>query len=118
MRIYLSGPITNMGTIYVTKSFNYWRDIVQYKYPDAEILSPLENGLPINASRAEHMIADIQMIMKCDHIFFLPGFDLSKGCICELICASEFGLTAERADGLPIKVPKILLNYLSHTIPW
>lgn len=55
-------------------------------------VNPFDNGVPDNAHWREHMRADIAMLLKCDAIFMLPGWELSKGCKLELDVASSCGI--------------------------
>lgn len=55
-------------------------------------VNPFENGLPDEAHWREHMKVDIKMLLECDYIFMLDGWELSKGAKLELDVASSCGI--------------------------
>lgn len=57
-----------------------------------EPINPFENGLPDEAHWREHMRADIKMLLECNCIFMLDGWELSKGAKLELDVASSCGI--------------------------
>lgn len=55
-------------------------------------VNPFNNGVPQSEHRTEHMRADIGMLLGCDYIYMLKGWELSKGCKLELDVASSCGI--------------------------
>ncbi len=55
-------------------------------------VNPMKNGLPAEAHWREHMRRDIALLLECDAIFMLEGWELSKGAKLELDVASSCGL--------------------------
>lgn len=89
-RVYISGAIAH-------------HDISERKttFADAERLlrrmgfepvNPFKNGLPEEAHWREHMRADIALLLCCDYIYMLKGWELSKGAKLELDVASSCGI--------------------------
>lgn len=89
-RVYISGAIAH-------------HDISERKtaFADAEKLlrrmgfepvNPFKNGLPEEAHWREHMRADIALLLGCDYIYMLKGWELSKGAKLELDVASSCGI--------------------------
>lgn len=57
-----------------------------------EPVNPFKNGLPDEAHWREHMRADIRLLLGCDYIYMLQGWELSKGAKLELDVASSCGI--------------------------
>lgn len=57
-----------------------------------ESVNPFDNGLPQSAHWREHMKADLKMLLECDAICMMDGWEESKGCKLELDVASSCGL--------------------------
>ena len=47
-------------------------------------VNPFKNGLPDEAHWREHMRADIRLLLDCNFIYMLQGWELSKGAKLEL----------------------------------
>lgn len=90
-RVYISGPITDMP------------DCNRSAFADAENklralgydpVNPLHNGLPPDAAWARHMKADIKLLMDCDALVWLDGWDKSRGARIEIKLADGLGMPA------------------------
>lgn len=55
-------------------------------------VNPFKNGLPDEAHWREHMRADIRLLLDCEYIYMLQGWELSKGAKLELDVASSCGI--------------------------
>ncbi len=55
-------------------------------------VNPFNNGVPQSAHWTEHMRVDISLLVKCDYIYMLKGWELSKGAKLELDVASSCGI--------------------------
>lgn len=55
-------------------------------------VNPFKNGLDEGAHWREHMRKDIQMLLECDYIYLLDGWEQSKGAKLEFDVASSCGL--------------------------
>ena len=63
-----------------------------------EAVNPFENkfwkqGRGMSADWREHMKEDLRMLLECDAICMMDGWEGSKGCKLELDVASSCGLT-------------------------
>jgi len=102
--IYLSGPMTGY------RGFNY------HKFDEGAqlltslghtVVNPADNfGGRTDLTRAEYMRLDIAILLQCDTIALLPGYDLSKGAALENSIASELNMTRiylyDTPDGLRV----------------
>lgn len=89
MRIYLSGAISNDKNF--KEKFEYWKNKLKEKYPDAEIVNPVEIGeycieeKIIKPTQTEEikwhffMLYDLYFLKDCTHIFFIPEDFTSVG---------------------------------------
>lgn len=57
-----------------------------------EAVNPFENGVPDDAHWMAHMKADIALLVDCDYIYMLKGWELSKGAKLEFDVASSCGI--------------------------
>lgn len=48
-----------------------------------EVISPFNNGVPVDAHPSQHMRADFKMLLECDAIFMCKGWEDSAGCRAE-----------------------------------
>ena len=88
--IYISGPITGYDIIERREMFRVAKEMLLDE--GWAVMSPLENGLPAETDREQHMKRDLHLLTKCDAIFVLPGWDKASGCICEVFCALQCGM--------------------------
>ena len=87
-RTYISGPIT--GDPDARERF---RDAERSLIEDGGLpVNPFDNGLADESPWQDHMIADIRMLMSCDAIFMLKGWNESKGARMEFHIAEEMGM--------------------------
>jgi hypothetical protein len=89
MKIYISGPITGMPG-HNKRAFNEAE--VQLDAAGHSVVNPVKNGLPYDASWIDHMRADIKMLMDCDGVANLPGWENSRGAKIENELALSLGL--------------------------
>lgn len=81
MKVYISGPISGLPYEEVEKAFNEAEVMLQEK--GYEIVNPLNNGLPRESTWREHMRADLKLLLDCDAIYLLKGYQNSKGAMIE-----------------------------------
>ena len=89
-KVYISGAIAHYDMAERKEAFS-----------DAEMrlrsmgfnpVNPFKNGLPDEAHWREHMRADIRLLLDCEFIYMLQGWELSKGAKLELDVASSCGI--------------------------
>lgn len=78
MRIYISGPITNV--LDYKEKFDQAEKHLKEKYPNAEIINPTMIVLPSSCTHEDYMKIDFMLLDLADAIYMLKGWDLSKGC--------------------------------------
>lgn len=89
-KVYISGPIA--GYELDERKLAFLK--VQHMLEELgyQAVNPFNNGIPDEAHWREHMRADIRMLVDCDSIYMMPGWELSKGCKLELDVASSCGI--------------------------
>lgn len=55
-------------------------------------VNPFKNGVPQSEHWTKHMRRDISLLVQCDYIYMLKGWELSKGAKLELDVASSCGI--------------------------
>ena len=90
LRAYLSGPISGYDMNERRKAFSEAEEFI--REPGVEVVSPLNNGLPDDAEWSDHMLRDLEMLIDCDMMVLLPGWEHSRGCLTEVRFARKMGL--------------------------
>lgn len=100
-RIYISGPISLDGRATpeeiesnIARFNDYQRSL---ESAGLVALSPLENGLELSSSWADHMRADIAMLMQADELHLLPRWQESRGSTLEQFIATQVGILVRDA---------------------
>lgn len=89
-RAYLSGAITGIPYFLMVKKF---REAQQELEAEGwEVVSPLDNGLPVESSWGTHLGRDLDMLATCDAIILLPCWINSTGAIMEKYFAHLKGI--------------------------
>ena len=89
-RVYISGAIAHHDLTARKAAFGSAERFLVLKGYDP--VNPFKNGLPDDAHWRKHMRADLRLLLGCDCIYMLRGWELSKGAKLELDVASSCGL--------------------------
>ena len=89
MKIYISLPITGHDIEDVEADSIFASGVIQSKGHTP--VSPLEVSPDPDATYAEHIGNDIEALLNCDAVLFLPGYQTSKGCRLEYEVAVIYG---------------------------
>lgn len=94
-RYYLAGPMTrHADTDYNYAEFNRVARILREEGYD--VMNPAEWGLDDGRSRREIMEECIAMLLMCDALILLRGWDESSGASLEFTIARELGMPVEK----------------------
>ena len=94
-KIYLSGPISGSPIEEVQAAFNRGEEIAVKsvsQYGDGrevEVVNPLNNGLPYAASWNDHIVKDTELLLACEAVLMLDGWQFSIGARIEHYIAHE-----------------------------
>jgi hypothetical protein len=92
MKAYIAGPMTGYGD-YNFPAFHHAAEWLRKIYPHAEIISPAEmDGGNTTLDRTYYMSRDLNVVINCDTIFFLPGWAKSRGATLEHDVAEACGV--------------------------
>ena len=89
-KVYISGAIAHYGMEERRATFE--AAALRLKEQGFEPVNPFENGVPADAHWMAHMKADIALLVGCDYIYMLNGWELSKGAKLEFDVASSCGI--------------------------
>lgn len=92
-RVYISGPITGYDIEERREAFKRVQQELETNGGFKYVFNPLENGLPAEAHRSEHMREDLKQLLKCTCIYFMRGWEKSAGCQLEFNTATQIGLS-------------------------
>lgn len=81
-RIYISAPINGYDLQERKHFFQAMEDII--KAVGHTPVSPMKNGLSLDAPYEEHMKRDLELLRTCDVVVFCGDFGASVGCRREL----------------------------------
>ena len=87
MKVYISGKISGENPEEVALKFRSAEGAIRKM--GHEPVSPLNNGLPDDASWEDHMAADIAMLLRCQAIYLLDDWNTSRGARIEAEIAIE-----------------------------
>lgn len=87
MKIYISGKISGLPINEVISTFRSAEAKIR-KFSLTPV-SPLDNGLPFEAQWSDQMGKDIAMLLRCDAIYMLPGWQDSEGATIEYLIARQ-----------------------------
>lgn len=71
-KIYISGQISGQPIEEVAAKFEAAETML--KAQGYEVVNPLKNGIPANASWEAHVAMDVLLLMGCDAIYLLPDW--------------------------------------------
>lgn len=80
-KVYISGQISGLPAEEVKERFR--KAEAQLKEQGYVVVSPLNNGIPWDAPWELHIAMDIILLMGCDTIYLLNGWDDSRGATLE-----------------------------------
>ena len=94
-RVYICGPMTGYADHNRPAFALAEHDLRQAGY---EPVNPHENGLLESDDWGMHMRADIRLLLTCDEVALLPGWQDSKGARVEHALATGLGMHVEELD--------------------
>ena len=89
MKIYISGKVTGLPWCDVRDNFEKAQRVLEEK--GYKVINPLNNGLLPDDEQANHMRADIKLLMDCDAIYMQSNWIESRGAWLEREIAGKLG---------------------------
>lgn len=89
-KVYISGPIT--GYDLKERKLAFLKIQHMLEYLDYQAVNPFDNGVLESANWHMHMHADLRMLLDCDAVYMMPGWEMSNGCKLELNVATSCGI--------------------------
>lgn len=87
MKIYISGKITGLPINEVIAAFRTAEEKIR-KF-NLTPVTPLDNGLPFEAEWSDQIGKDIAMLLRCEAIYMLSGWQQSEGATLEYLVARQ-----------------------------
>jgi len=94
MKIYISGPMSNMPDLN-RPAFN--AKAAELRALGHEVVNPAELPEIPGGTWLDYMKRDIPLLLDCDRIYMLPGWEDSKGAQLEYSIAWELQLSVQMA---------------------
>jgi Domain of unknown function (DUF4406) len=88
-KVYISGPMSNIMHFNFPKFNEAAYHLRQLGF---EVINPAENGHASDKKWEDYLRADIKMLVDCQRIYMLPGWQDSRGARLEFMIAEELGL--------------------------
>ena len=89
-KVYISGPITGRDEKVYKNDFNsteLWLTGLGY-----DVVNPVSDGIVEGWGWSDYMRRDIKQLCSCDYIYFIKGWENSKGCCLEYNIAFQLGI--------------------------
>lgn len=97
-RIYIAGPMTGLPDLNFAA---FHAAAEQFKRAGWTVANPADNfGGRIDLPREQYLRADVAMLINCDAVAMLPGWEESQGAQLEYLLARELGLAVLDAQTL------------------
>jgi hypothetical protein len=93
-RVYLSGPITGLPDLNFP-AFN--AEAARLRALGFEVVNPAEIN-PDGGTWHECMRRDVALLVTCDHVATMPGWDKSQGASLEVSIADRLGIGSSPAQ--------------------
>lgn len=88
--VYISGPVSHFDLEERRAAFATVEErIINLGH---KCTNPMKNGVPADAHWSQHMRVDIGLLLSCDAIYMMKGWEQSERCRLELNVASSIGL--------------------------
>lgn len=89
-KVYISGPVTGRDMTECKVDFNsaeLWLTGLGY-----DVVNPLAYDVIENGSWEDYMKRDLKLLLDCEYIYMLDGWEKSKGARMEIYIATELGI--------------------------
>lgn len=113
-KLYISAPVSGRDPEECRKFFDgVAREAAERGW---QPINPMDNGLDTEAPWEQHMRKDIRMMLECDAVILVSGWQFSRGCRLEEIIARETGLEVIEHEkwGMPIACDSLKFNSTKH----
>ena len=99
-RVYISGPIKGYGLDERKKTFlKKQRKLIR---GGLTAVNPFENGVPDYYPDEYHLREDLKLLLRCDAILMLDGWEKSVGARLELLVACHVGIMVIRENDVVV----------------
>lgn len=100
-RVYISGPMTGCPVLNHA-AFN--AEAARLRGMGFDVVNPADLVADEGTAWADYMRADIRLLLTCDAVALLPGWDESRGAQLEVEIARSLGMTVRLASDVGCEV--------------
>lgn len=97
--IYIAGPVSGRDRSEVVAEFTNHQ--VYFELEGYTVFNPVEQ-ISEECTWEEAMRIALHMLMLCDYIYMIPGWESSRGCVIEHAIAKKLGIVELQLDGSPM----------------
>lgn len=102
-KIYLSGPMSNLPDL---NKPAFHAEAARLRALGYEVENPADVELAEGATWSDYMRTDLPLMLKCDTVVLLPGWNLSRGARLEEHIARSLGMHV--VPSVALKVPALV----------
>lgn len=115
IKVYISAPVTGYDLIERREYF----DTIETALNNVgcKAVNPLK-GVPDNISRETAMRRDIEMLLRCDMVLAMDGWQTSRGCMLEIEVARQCGIFVLNKDLFDIGFARALNEMYRYERQW
>lgn len=106
MKVYISGKVTGLPYEEAWMNFQVVEEMLREEGYD--VVNPLKNGLNPDDPWTAHMKEDIKLLMGCDAIYMIKGWEESRGSCIEHVISRMIGILVLNEisnEKFPIYIP-------------
>ena len=89
-KIYISGPISGHDIEERRAAFSAVERMLREE--GLEVVNPLKVAFPEDCTHEQYMRVDIALLIGCDYIYLMKGWDESRGAVTEFVIACSAGI--------------------------
>ena len=89
-KIYISGPISGYDIEERREAFAAVERMLREE--GLEVVNPLNVAFPEYCTHEQYMCVDIALLIGCDYIYLMKGWDSSRGAVSEFLVACAAGI--------------------------
>lgn len=88
-RVYVAGPMTGYENYNFPAFIAAAEKLIEQGY---DVVNPVDHGVVEGAGWSDYLRHDLAKLSRCEKVFFLPGWENSKGACLEKHIAEELGM--------------------------
>lgn len=91
-KLFISQPMKGLTDKQILTVRNEAINLCRNKFGEMEILQSFFQGAPVNAKPMWFLAKSIELLSEADVAYFAKGWESSRGCVIEHMCADKYGV--------------------------